>query len=69
MHDQATYEVTQTAEPVQADCLAAFDPYRPTDHWQDRPPVGAFDPHFGSPSGGSGHDSRNFDEMMWEWAA
>jgi hypothetical protein len=65
MRDQAT----QMVEPVQDDRLAPFDPYRPTDHWQARPPVVAFDPHFGSLSGGSGYDSRDFDEMMWERAA
>ena len=35
---------------------------------QDRPPVDAFDPHFGSRSGG-GRDSSDFDDMMWERAA
>jgi len=65
MNDQAP----QMVEPVQDDGLAAFDPYRPTDHWQARPPVAGFDPHFGSPSGSSGHHSKDFDEMMWERAA
>lgn len=36
---------------------------------QDRPPVIAFDPHFGSRSGGDRRDTSDFDEMMWERVA
>lgn len=36
---------------------------------QDRPPVIAFDPHFGSLSGGDRRQSSDFDEMMWERVA
>lgn len=60
MNDQDTHGAAQTAEPVQDD--------RRTDHRQDRPPVAAFDPHFGSLSSG-GRESSEFDEMMWESAA
>ena len=65
MNNQEVRGTSHSAEPVQDDRLAPFDPYRATDHRQDRPRVAAFDPYFGSPSSGS----RDFDEMMWEYAA
>ena len=60
MNDQEGRGAAKTAESSQDDHLA---PQR-----QDRPPVDAFDPHFGSRSGG-GRDSSDFDDMMWERAA
>ena len=65
MDSQETHGTIYPAEPVQDARPAVFDPFRPTDHHQDRPLVGAFDPYFSSPSSGS----RDFDEMMWERAA
>jgi hypothetical protein len=65
MNSQEMRGTAHPAEPVQDDRLAAFDPYRPTDHHQDRPPVVAFDPYFTSSSSGS----RDFDELMWKRAA
>ncbi|HKG76274.1 MAG TPA: hypothetical protein VKA90_02030 [Beijerinckiaceae bacterium] len=60
MSDQETRGAIQPAEIVRDD--------HPAERRPERPPVAAFDPHFGSLSGG-GRESSEFDEMMWESAA
>ena len=59
MSDQETRGAIQPAEIVRDD--------HPAERRPERPPVAAFDPHFGSLSGG--RESSEFDEMMWESAA
>jgi hypothetical protein len=50
-----------TREPVDEDLHREPRP--------DKPPVTSFDPHFGTRSGGTGHNHSDFDEMMWVRAA
>ena len=57
MSDQETGGAIQPAETVRDD--------HPAERRPERPPVAAFDPHFGSLSSG-GRQSSDFDEMMWE---
>ena len=60
MSEQETRGAIQPAEVVRDDY--------PVERRPERPPVPAFDPHFGSLSSG-GRQSSEFDDMMWESAA
>ncbi len=61
MSDQDTRGAIEPHETVNHD--------HPAERRPERPPVPAFDPHFGSLPVDDGRESSDFDDMMWERAA